>query len=149
METLEKESVTLLNDLVVMNNDRVEGYEKAAKETEDAELKALFNSMAAESRKFKTELLTKVESLNGTPATGTTASGKVYRAWMDLKAAVSKKDRKGILAACEFGEDSILQTYRDVLQSDELAPQLRASITSQQTILKKSHDKIKLLRDSA
>ncbi len=149
METLEKESVTLLNDLIVINNDRVEGYEKASKETNDAELKSLFNSMANESRKFKEELLQKVKEVNGTPATGTTSSGKVYRAWMDVKAALSNKDRKAILASCEMGEDAALKTYRDVAASSELSPEYREIVNRQETSLKKSHDKIKSLRDSA
>lgn len=42
METKEKESTAVLNDLVVINNDRVEGYETAAKEAEETELKDLF-----------------------------------------------------------------------------------------------------------
>jgi uncharacterized protein (TIGR02284 family) len=149
METKEKESVTLLNDLVIVNNDRTEGYETAAKETEDTELKKNFSSMANESRKFKTELLAKVVDLNGYPAEGTITSGKIYRVWMELKSALAKKDRKAILTSCEYGEDAALETYHDILESDELSADCRTIITKQESSLQKSHDKIKSMRDSA
>ena len=46
----------LLNELVQTNNDRIEGYERAAKETKDSDLKSLFSSMASKSRMFNSEL---------------------------------------------------------------------------------------------
>ena len=51
-----QQSSSALNDLIVINNDRCEGYRTAAKETEDAELKTLFNDFSAQSEKFATEL---------------------------------------------------------------------------------------------
>ena len=86
---------------------------------------------------------------DGTPAEGTTTSGKVFRAWMDVKAALARKDRKAILASCEFGEDTIQQAYRDALQSEDLPSEFKTFISEQQSCLKKSHDKIKSLRDNA
>ena len=148
METKEKESTAVLNDLVVINNDRVEGYETAAKEAEETELKDLFISLANESRKFKSELIAKVVDLNGAPAEGTTTSGKIFRAWMDLKAALAKKDRKAILSSCEFGEDAALKAYHDALESDDLSAECRSIVNKQEMALQKSHDKIKAMRDS-
>lgn len=147
METNDK-TISLLNDLIRINNDRIEGYEKAAKETTEPELKSLFGNMAQESQKNKNELISEVTGLGGTPAEGTTASGKVYRAWMDIKAALAGRDRKAILASCEFGEDAALEAYQDVLKSDEFAKKSREVVILQQNNLQHSHDKIKLLRDT-
>ncbi len=57
MKTNEKD-VDVLNDLIRINNDRVAGYEKAAKQTEiiDADLRGIFTSMAAESQTYVNEL---------------------------------------------------------------------------------------------
>jgi uncharacterized protein (TIGR02284 family) len=148
MEATSKETVALINELIVINHDRIEGYERAAKETEDPQLKSLFTSMADESRQFKNELVREVVNQGGSPAEGTTTSGKVYRAWMDIKAALTGKDRHAIIASCEFGEDAALETYEDVLKSDHLVTECRNMITRQKSSLQKSHDKIKLLRDS-
>jgi uncharacterized protein (TIGR02284 family) len=148
METIEKDNVSLLNDLVVINNDRIEGYKTAAEETEDGDLKSLFNSMADESRRFKTELSSEISKLGGEVESGTKTSGKFYRAWMDVKSALTGKDRKAILSSCEFGEDTALEEYEDVLKSDELSPECRGIISKQRESLQASHDKIKAMRDS-
>lgn len=44
-----------LNDLIEINKDRVVGYEKAAAQADDVDLKSIFNSNAAESKKFADE----------------------------------------------------------------------------------------------
>src|SRR2546421_9780279 len=111
----------VLNDLIRINNDRIEGYKRAAKEADDSDvdLKALFNRMADESRQYVAELTREVIKLGGEPATGTTASGKIYRAWMDVKATFTGKDREALLASCEFGEDAAQKAYQEALTSDE------------------------------
>ena len=54
-----------LNDLVKINNDRIEGYEKAENqsESEDVDLKATFKKMADQSRKYVAELTQAVGQL--------------------------------------------------------------------------------------
>jgi uncharacterized protein (TIGR02284 family) len=149
MEATSKKTVTLINELIVINHDRIEGYERAAKETEDPQLKSVFTHMADESRQFKNELVREVVNQGGSPAEGTTTSGKVYRAWMDIKAALTGKDRKAIIASCEFGEDAALEAYESVLKSSDLPVECRNIILRQKSNLQQSHDKIKLMRDSA
>jgi len=79
---------------------------------------------------------------------GTTTSGKIYRAWMDIKAAFTGKDRQTVLNNCEFGEDAAQKAYRDAEKSEDLLPNARMLITNQKLELKSSHDKVKILRDS-
>jgi len=151
METVNEKTAEVLNDLVQINNDRIEGYQKAANETktEDADLRALFNDMASESRQYVTEL-SQCVSLNGDePAHDTTMRGKIYRAWMDVKATFTGKNRKAILASCEYGEDAAQRAYDSALSTDaELPTGTRQLIMDQKTKLRRSHDRIKALRDS-
>src|SRR5688572_16456920 len=109
-----------LNDLLQINNDRIEGYERASRETKDSDvdLQATFHKMADESRKYKRELEERILSLGETPATDTTMSGKIYRAWMDVKNTFTGSDRESILASCEFGEDAAQKAYNEALESD-------------------------------
>jgi uncharacterized protein (TIGR02284 family) len=142
--------VEILNDLIQINNDRIEGYQRAANEleSEDIDLKGIFNRMENESRGYLSELTQEVVKLGGEPSTGTTASGKIYRAWMDVKATFTGKDRKAILASCEFGEDAAQKAYDAALSSDESLPMdLRQLIANQKASLKTSHDLIKQYRD--
>ena len=144
--------IGILNDLVRINHDRVVGYEKAIEELkdEDADLKALFQRYVSESRQFGQELTTEVSRLGGDPADGTTNSGKIYRVWMDLKAAITGHDRKTVLNNCEFGEDAAQKAYDTALNSDvEFEPSLRDLVVKQKASLKVGHDEVKRLRDMA
>ena len=60
MATTNQELANVLDDLIEINNDRIEGYEKAIKETDDPDLKALFIDMASRSHQFKNELSAEV-----------------------------------------------------------------------------------------
>src|SRR5437016_3347551 len=106
--TNNKETIEVLNDLIEINNDRIVGYEKAIKETkdEDNDLKTLYASMIAESHKIKIALATEVQALGADIEQGTTTGGKIYRAWMDVKAVFTGHDRHAILENCEAGEDA-------------------------------------------
>ena len=150
MKTNER-TAEVLNDLIQINNDRIEGYERASKETApgDADLRAIFDNMAAESRSYVNELTRHVAISGNEPADGTTVKGKIYRAWMDVKATFSGKDRKAILASCEYGEDAAQKAYDEALATDaELPTEIRQLITEQKSKLRSSHDKIKKMRDT-
>ena len=136
----QEELVSVLNDLIQINNDRVEGYEKAANESKDsdADLKGTFTEMAGESRKYAAELTQEVGRLGGDASTDTTMSGKVYRIWMDLKAAITGKDRESILGSCEYGEDVAQRAYDAALESDAyMSTEIRQLISNQKSNLKK------------
>ena len=146
-ETLASE---VLNDLLKINNDRIEGYKKGAAETKDQDLKILFEKMRSESKRIASALTNAIVKQGGQPDTGdTTNAGKIYRAWMDVKATFNGKDRKGILSACEFGEDAAQKAYRSALDEKDLPIGIQTLIKSQQIELKLSHDAVKALRDIA
>lgn len=144
--------VEILNDLIMINNDRIAGYERAINESKDldVDLKAMFEGMIRESEQYKQELAGKYsEAGGGGVEEGTTNSGKIYRAWMDVKATFTGSDRKAILSSCEFGEDAWRRAYEAALSSEgELDPETRALITDQYNSEKKSHDIIKKYRDA-
>jgi uncharacterized protein (TIGR02284 family) len=151
METANEKIIEQLNNLVEINNDRIRGYETALKETasEDADLRKLFEEMAEHSRQCKSELSFEVKRLGGTPSEGTKNSGKIFRAWMDFKAALTGKNRKEILSSCEFGEDAALETYKDVINSDVVFPEnIREIILKEKSWIQQDHNKVRELRDA-
>jgi len=145
-----QKSIDVLNTLIEINNDRIEGYETASKETDEADLKSLFAQLAQTSQECRAELADEVEDLDGTPVEGTKVSGKFFRAWMDVKAALTGKDRKAILNSCEYGEDVAVNTYKKVLENDtnELTPDQVTIVEEQYVMIKADHDTVKSLRDS-
>ena len=143
-------AIDVLNDLIRINNDRIEGYRKAIDETNasDTDLHNIFNRMAQESRKYSQELIDQVQRLGGEPASGTTAAGKVYRVWMDVKSGFARSERKSVLEECEYGEDAAQRAYEKALAPDnDLTPDVRRLIQDEKTALKASHDTIKSYRD--
>ncbi len=145
-----QKSIDALNTLIEINNDRIEGYETASRETEETDLKALFAQLAQTSHDCNEELIEEVEELDGTPVEGTKVSGKFFRIWMDVKAAITGKDRKAILNSCEYGEDEAVNTYKKVLENDaeDLTSDQIAIVQEQYELIKADHDTVKSLRDS-
>lgn len=144
-----EQSIDVLNQLIVINNDRIEGYETATKETEDSDLKTLFAQFEYTSQKCKAELVSEVQRLGGTPAEGTKTTGKIYRAWMDVKAALTGNDREAILNSCEYGEDVAIEEYEDALNnnSDDISAEQRSMLNQQLQQIRADHNKVKGLRD--
>ena len=149
--TTNEKVIDVLNDLIRINNDRIDGYQKAIEEIKDpadAEIKALFLTNAEQSRNNASALRETVVKLGGEPAQDTTASGKIYRVWMDVKATFSGDDTTAALKSCEFGEDAALRAYKDAQKEEVAWPTgVAATIEEQREGLQRSHDSIKRLRD--
>src|ERR1044071_1170529 len=106
-------TIEILNDLIQINNDRITGYERAIEELtqKDSDLKVIFASMIDQSREARNALGKEVQVLGADMDKGTTNSGKIYRAWMDVKAVFTGHDRNTVLSNCEFGEDAAQKAY--------------------------------------
>lgn len=148
METAK--TIIVLNKLITINNDRIEGYQTALDETDEQDLKALFSGFIRTSQKCKTELEGEVNRLAGEVSEGTMVSGKFFRVWMDVKAALTGKDRKAILDSCEYGEDAAKGTYEKVLKDDlaDLSPEQQILVRTQHSWIKAEHDEVKSMRDA-
>jgi uncharacterized protein (TIGR02284 family) len=148
METTK--TIEVLNNLIEINGDRIEGYATASGETDDSNLKALFNKFKQTSEVFKSELMAEVNRLGGETVEGTRITGKFFRAWMDVKAALTGNNIKLILDSCEYGEDVIKHNYEDTLEnySGELTLEQESLIQGQYNSLKEDHDHIKMMRDT-
>lgn len=146
-------TIETLGDLILINNDRIEGYERALKEIEhsvnDGDLIPMFLRFIDDSRRYKVELGTEIAALGSEINTGTTVPGKLHRAWMSIKEAFTGHDRHSILEECEFGEEAIKKTYDEALNDEVLPAYIREMLMEQQAELLDAHDEIKELRDSA
>lgn len=150
MSTTEK-SLSVLNDLTEINNDRIAGFEKAIADINDEniDLKSLFQEYSAQSRKFSQELTAIVSSNGGEIETGDSVAGTLHRAWIDVKALFGGSDRASILSEAERGEDAIKAAYKLALEQGELSGTALDTVSAQAVEIKSAHDKIKALRDAA
>jgi uncharacterized protein (TIGR02284 family) len=152
MQNSNEKITSVLKDLIKINNDRVEGYKTAASETKESDLKALFEGFSSQSRTFTSELEKLVPGgitdMKDTTK-DTTASGKLYRVWMDIKSALTANDRKAVLSSCEFGEDAALKEYNNALDKKaDLPENILEVIRSQKSKIQMGHDKVKSMRDA-
>jgi uncharacterized protein (TIGR02284 family) len=88
--------------------------------------------------------------LGGTTAEGTKTTGKFFRVWMNVKAALTGNDRKAILNSCEYGEKVAKETYEEALKNDSenLNSEQKIMIGAQHTLLAADHNKVKTMRDA-
>jgi uncharacterized protein (TIGR02284 family) len=149
MITNEK-AIRVFNNLIQTNIDRIEGYEKALNESRnlDIDVKSIFKRMITESRQNNIELVNEVVAQGGDPAQRSSVNSKIYRIWMDVRAAFTKDDVQAILDSCEFGEDAAIEAYENALQSDaELTIGQLNLITRQKAGIQLAHNLVKRYRD--
>lgn len=151
MATTTETTSSVVKDLIQLNTDRYNGYLTSIQDVDDSSLKDLFTRLSKQSNDFKNELTPYASAEDVTDASDSTSLGsKVHRAWIDVKQAITGKDRHTILQSCEWGEDQILHAYKDALQtkSGDITSDALATIQRQESQLQEAHDMIKALRDS-
>jgi uncharacterized protein (TIGR02284 family) len=142
-------TIELLNKLVRINNDRIEGYETAIKETFEEDLKTMFSRSVQTSHKCKNELVDEIIKLGGTPDEGHHAPGRFFGVWADMKVALAEQDRKTIFDSCEFGEDMTIGTYGKVLDdASHLSIGLHNMIQMQYGLIKIEKGRLELMRNA-
>lgn len=145
-----EKKIDILNSLVEINHDRIEGYKTAIEETkDDEELKESFLNFQQTSFSCNAALGAEVQQLGGTVNDGTKNTGKIHRVWMDFKAMVSGHDRKAILSSCEFGDEAAITLYKNTLESERehLSHEQLTMLQSQLTLITSDYDKVKMLKE--
>lgn len=152
MENLHQENADLLNQLIEINNDRIEGYEKAISLLSgegNYELQDIFEKYRDQSIQFKNDLIPLVVREGDIPTEETRTSGKLFRTWMEIKSAVAPYTAKAVLESCERGEDEFKKVYKDAITKSLQAPiTILSIIQSQANLQLEAHDHIKELRDN-
>lgn len=144
-----EKTIEALNTLVVINNDRIEGYETASTETKQTDLKDLFLLFQATSQKCKRELVAEITKSGGTPDEGTRTTGKFFRVWMEVKAFLTGNDRVAILNSCEYGEEAAAKAYEDVLsnKTEDISITQQAMLNAQANLLRADLAEIRSLHN--
>src|SRR5690606_64235 len=150
MET-HKNIAASINQLIEINNERIEGYKKAIEllpEGDHFGLRGIFEDYRDQSIQFNADLKPLVATSGETPAEGTRTSGTEFRAWIDLKSAVAPHAVQSRLESCERGEDKFQKVYEEVLANGDLDADLRVIAQSHLDTESAAHDHIKELRDA-
>ena len=136
-----------LNELIQTCIDGQKGFETAAQAVEDPQLKQELKQYSEQRGDFAQELQRLVASGGEEATDHGSVSGAAHRGWMNLRTAVTSQNTHAILAECERGEDSAVETYRDALD-EPLPPQLALPVASQYQAIQQAHDRVRELRDA-
>jgi len=137
-----------LDELLYFVNDRIEGYQRAVAESQDAELRGYYKQLVSQSQQFATDLNTYLTREGGEREESTTLKGKLYRAWMDAKALVTERDEKTILGSNIYGEEWALKAYQEALADQTLTGAMRQAVERQYALSQKTYDRLKKLEEN-
>ncbi|RON06475.1 aldehyde dehydrogenase [Pseudomonas brassicacearum] len=151
MTDINKEAISVLNDLIETSKDGQEGFKTCAQDIKHPELKALFVKRAADCATAAAELQGTVRSMGGDPETKTSVSGDLHRRWVDLKSLLTGKDEEAVLNEAERGEDHALKAYKAAIEKIDKhnLVGIRDLVERQYHGAQRNHDQVKALRNLA
>ena len=151
MTDLNKEAISVLNDLIETSKDGQEGFKTCAEDIKNPELKALFVKRSADCGTAAAELQAEVRKLGGDPETSTSVAGDLHRRWVDVKSIFTGKGVEAVLNEAERGEDHALKAYKEALEkiSKHNLVGIRDVVERQYLNVQRNHDQVKALRNQA
>ena len=138
--------IRTLNGLIASTIDSVDGYRTSATDVDSPKLAELFTARASERSSVAEQLRAEVTKLGGNPEDDGTILAAGHRAFVNLKAAVTKRDDEAVIAEVERGEDHIKAKYEDALKDSDLAPATRSLIETAYGSVKSGHDQMSNLK---
>ena len=140
--------IDTLNDLIETCKDGEEGFLTCADDIRRVDLTPMFQTAAQRCNEAARELQAQVQRLGGKPERSGSMAGSAHRRWVDIKAAITGKDDKAVLAECERGEDVAKESYQKALKKD-LPADIRAIVERQYQGVLEHHDAVRALEKAA
>lgn len=148
VETNMSEVVDTINKLVEICRDGQYGFELASKGVDDSLLRSELMQYSQQRHEFADDLREALSDVTGesTVDHGTMA-GALHRGWINIKQALTSRDRLAILSECERGEDAAVQAYEEAT-GVALPEQLAGLVLTQMRAIQRVHDRVRALRDA-
>ena len=147
-ESIDHEKVkATLGKLIDMLRDSHQGFTELGKHLKDEPARLFFMKETQERANFAGELENELHRLGVADVHQSgMLSGKVHRAWGELKANLGGGDHT-LLSTAEQGEDVAKRSYKEALE-EHLPGDIRDILTRQQAHIQASHDHVRGLRDA-
>lgn len=137
---------SMLNTLIATLIDSVDGYQKAAADTDNARFAEMFNARAQERQAAVAKLQAAVASMGGNPEDDGTTTAAIHRSWMNLKEAVVGRDDETIVKTVEEGEDYLKEKFEAALKHTDLPVEARSAVQEAWTSVRAGHDQMSQLK---
>lgn len=138
--------VSTLETLTTTLIDSINGYEDAAKDSDNQRFQQIFRERASERRQVLENLRSEIRRLGGDPPDDGSFMGKTHQTWLDLKAAVTGRDDKRIINSVEAGEDYLKEKFETALDSGDISGETRQVIERAYQSVRSGHDQISQLK---
>ena len=142
MATLADTTARALTDLLNLNRTSTKGYQEAAEEVKNPELKSQLSQYSQQRAGFVSDLERYAQQYginasgsNTVESLATDAAAAVHRGWINIKSAITGQDDSAVLEAAETGEATALKGYEAALSAKDLP-------TDVQSVLRKQHGEV-------
>ncbi|TAE31986.1 MAG: PA2169 family four-helix-bundle protein [Cytophagales bacterium] len=133
------EILDVLNKLLTRNHDAEEGYQEAAENAKDIELKSMFLAQSRQRAEYAMELDREIRTLGGEPDSGTSLISDLHRAWINIKSSFASNDDKATVQECQRGDQEALDEYNTALQETDLVASTRELLLRQKQSIETAH----------
>src|ERR1700761_6984785 len=131
-------SLSVLNDLVKMNAERVTAYEEAAKAVKemDIDLEGVFIRLSGEAKRQLEELVKERMLLEDSLPEPTEATeGRVFKAWKRNRTDMPGTDKNTIIKRMDYSEIAAQKAYDSALFMD-IDPKISQLLATQKEAIK-------------
>lgn len=147
MTTPNHHDIHVLNSLIETTLDSADGYREAAKETDQANYRTLFEARSFERQQVVSDLQGTVRTLGGEPEDDGSILAKAHRAFLDVKHALLR-DEQAVVNSVENGEDFIKAKFETALEDSDVSATTKDTIRRAYVIVKDGHDQMRDLKHS-
>ena len=140
------EQTGILETLTTTLIDSVNGFEEAAKDTDNPRFEQVFRQHAQDRRQAVETLQTEIRRLGGDAPTDGSMMGKTHQTWLDIKAAVTGRDDERIIKSVEAGEDYLKGKFETALESGDLSGESRQAVERAYQSVRSGHDRMSSLK---
>jgi len=148
MQATNDHAVKILNSLIETTLDSANGYEEAAQNTDDRQLRTMFSECSRKRRELSRELQQEVRTFGGEPQDDQSMMGKAHNKFVDLKKAVTGGSDKAVVEEVERGEDVIKGKFEKAMDDDDLPANARQVVSRAFASIKADHDEISQIKHS-
>ena len=131
-----------LKVIVDICQDGAEGYDKAANEIENSELKTVFNRLSQQRRRFAEELRNDSKELGAMPDAEGTLPGYFHQRWIDVKSKLTDRDDDDLIEEAKNGEKAAITAYDQILEAGDIPDFIQKKLADQKKMIEGAYKQL-------
>lgn len=138
--------VDVLNRLIALCHDGIEGYKAAAERTEKEIYQRMFNEYVEQRQRFVNDLQKLVRNLGGNPEDSGSFLGSLHEGWLRFRSylAGDEQEAHAVLEEARRGEEAVLEAYQEAFHG-ELPESVRPIIRTHLSEINVAYERMKAL----